>query len=122
MAASEILDQAHKIAILFGRLDHDRGYLALSECDEGFEPSLSANQVITRWAFPPAHGDGLLDPEMRDAHHQLIEDAFLTHPRIDHRNGFDRDHRDFACSLIHAALPRLVRAARWKKWSRESKR
>jgi hypothetical protein len=44
----QILDEAHDVAVLFGRLDQEGRDFGLTEGNERFEPALSAYEVIAR--------------------------------------------------------------------------
>ena len=53
MTASQVLDQAHHIAVLFRRLDDDRRDLALPQRDKRFQAPLPTDEIVA--------GIGLLD-------------------------------------------------------------
>ena len=102
-AASEVLDEAHDEAIVFAGLDHDCGYLRLTESHKGFEPSLPAHQIITARPSARRDSDGSLEAQQFDAAHQLLENALIARPRVDHGDGVDWDHSDFGSLVRHAA-------------------
>ena len=81
VSTSQVLDQAHDIAILFGRLDHDCWYFGFAQDDEGFQPSLTADEVIPRSVRPAADRDRFLQPEVRNAGHQLADPHDCGHLR-----------------------------------------
>src|SRR6202030_3056509 len=74
MAASQVLDQAHHVAVLLRGLDDDRRDLALSQRDKCFKAPLSTDEVILRLGPAAADSDGLFEAEVRNAGDQLVED------------------------------------------------
>jgi hypothetical protein len=48
LAPGAILDEAHDQAIALIGIDHDGGDGVLLQFDEGFEPSLTADEIVLR--------------------------------------------------------------------------
>ena len=92
VAASQVLDQAHHVAVLLRGFDDDRRDLALPQGDECFQPSLSANQVVTGFGAAPAHCNRFFEAEMSNAGDQLMEDPSVAGSRIEHGDRVDRNH------------------------------
>ena len=77
LTPSEILDEAHDEAVFFRRLEHERGDFRLAQCDESLKPTLSAYEIVARSARRACYCDRLLQPEMRDAVDQFLEDLLF---------------------------------------------
>jgi hypothetical protein len=108
VAASQILNQAHHIAVLLRGLDDNRRDLALSQGDERFEPSLSTDEVVPRLGPVPADRGRFFETEMSYTGDQLMEYPSVAGSRIEHGDRVDRDHLDFG-SGCHSTNLRRVR-------------
>jgi len=114
VAASQVLDQAHHVAVLRRGFDDNRRDLALSQRDKCFKAPLPADEVILRLGPAAADSDRLFEAEVSNAGDQLMEDPSVAGSRIEHGDRVDRHHLDFG-SGCHSADPRRVRALISKK-------
>src|SRR5262245_20229138 len=122
LTASQVLDQTHHVAIFLRRLDDDSRYFLLAERDESLETSLPAHEIVPIPILAAADGDGLLEPQVGDARHQLVEYLLIADTRVQHRYGVGRDLAYLRRGLGHAALAMRTRRVSQKKSSRESNR
>ena len=74
VAPGEVFHEAHDEAVFLRGFEDDGGNVGLAEGDERFKASLAAHEVVPRVIAPGAHGDRLLQAQMRDAGHQFVED------------------------------------------------
>jgi hypothetical protein len=74
----QILDEAHDVAVLFGRLDHEGRDFGFPQRNKCFEPALSAHEVIACSTRALANCNRFLQPEMRDAVDQFLKDTFVA--------------------------------------------
>ena len=109
MTASQVLDQAHHVAVLFRRFDDDRRDLVLPQRDKRFQASLPTDEIVAGIGCSTADRDRLFEPEVSDAGNQLMEDPPVAGSRIEHGDRVDRNHLDFG-SGCHSAILRRVRA------------
>jgi CO/xanthine dehydrogenase Mo-binding subunit len=117
VAASQVLDQAHHIAVLLRGFDNNRRDLALSQRDKCFKAPLPTDEVILRLGAAAADSDRLFEAEMSDAGDQLMEDPSVPGSRIEHGDRVDRNHLDVG-SGCHSTNLRRVRALISKRrWS-----
>ncbi|MNE37577.1 hypothetical protein D3C80_1314340 [compost metagenome] len=105
----QVLDQAHDEAVLLGGLGDQRGDLGLAEGDEGLQPALAADQVVTS-VLARADRDRPLEAQVGDARHKFLEDAPVAGPRVQHGDGGHGNMANILDGLRHAAT-RI--AARW---------
>src|SRR3546814_20526599 len=66
----------------------------LAERDEGLEATLTAHEVKPRLSGSLADRDRLLQPEMGNAIHQLLEDPLVANPRVENGDQIDRHRAD----------------------------
>src|SRR6185312_13153838 len=91
LAPSAILDEAHDRTVFAGGIDDDRGDLSLAKGLVGLEPALATDEVIAHLAVAglALHRDRSLQSELGDAGDDLLEDATVARPRVDHIDGTD---------------------------------
>src|SRR3546814_10270646 len=94
----------------------------LAERDEGLEATLTAHEVKPRLSGSLADRDRLLQPEMGNAIHQLLEDPLVANPRVENGDQIDRHRADFGGRRAHAATFSGTRRVRSKSASSVSKR
>ena len=102
----DVIAEALQQAILLG-LNDNRGHFLLAKRCKGLKPSLAADQIeafLTISVHPTRHGDRLLEPEVRDARDELVEDLLVSHTGIQHSDRTDRNHSNLRGKRCHEAI------------------
>ena len=126
LTSGHVLDQAHHEAILGLRINHHGRDAALAEFSEGFQAALAAYKVIpeARGITPLRDRNGPLEPDCRDAVHDLLEHLAAAGARVDHVDRVDGDelYLRIGGNGHHAASMMSTRRARSARASRLSNR
>lgn len=120
LAAREVLYQTHDEAVLFARFNDHRRDFRRAKSNEGFEPPLSADQIIAVLSGSLADRDRFLEAKRCNGIDQLLKHPLVAHTRIEHGDEIDRYLPDFGGCVAHAALLSEVRRVRSMKASRLS--
>src|SRR6202040_1369834 len=126
LTTSEVFHQAHDQAILDVGIDDESRNFVLAQRLVGFEPSLTAHEVVAWTVRVGPAGDSyrLLQPKFAHVRNDFLEDFLVADSRIDHGDAINGNHFNGLGFLgsLHATSIISARAVKPKNASSVSKR